>query len=352
MDTKYKYPTRYEIEQALGELSTRKFLDHFAQTRGVFITKVIQSELAEVVSGFFFEHSDIEEIRKAAFRIHAKNTLAGFIVHSEEKDFDLVSHIDELRHSNRMGRDTTLSPIVADHQDDSRKIFKGTINYVERKPGRVEFLHEYQRAFDFFIEQSDEGSWQVLIDCNKSADARILEELVNRTTKKNTRLAILDQDILTSEQTIRFFDELATRGMSKDWNFNEVKQLVFRRPKDEEDEEVDKSALTGITQAILEGNDLRDNPFVKQSEKSGYRFTAMTFEYEHKKRPFIIQIHSEFKGRPKVFEVSIVNIKSREGIDEKLKPFETSENEEMQIRSGFWIIAKKIYDELIAENDL
>jgi len=352
MDNQYKYPTRYEIEQALGELATRTFLDHFAQIRGVFITKVVQSELAQVMSGFFFEHSDIEEIRKSALRIHSKNTLAGFIVHSDDEDFDLVTHLDELRNSDRIGRDTNLSPLVVEQQDDSRKVFKGTIDYVERKPGRVEFLHEDHRAFDFFVEKIEEGQWQVLIDCNKSADARVLEELVNKTTKKNIRLAILDQDLLTSEQTIRFFDELATRGLSGDWIFNEVKQLIFRRPKDEEEEEVEKSALAGITQAILEGNDLRDNPFVKQSEESGYRFTSMTFEFEHKKRPFVIQIHSEFKGRPKVFEVSISNFKSREGIEEKLEPFQISENEEMKIRSDFWISAKEIYDDLIAENDL
>lgn len=238
-----------------------------------------------------------------------------------------------------------LGPVVAHREKDSMT-HQGTIGYIQRKPGRVEFLQEDHRSFDYYIQEIQKGQWQVLVDCNKSNDSKVLEDLINKNTRREIRMVVLDQDSLSSKQTIRFFDELATRGMSSEWRFTEVKQLVFRKAKQDVEEEVEESQLSGITQAILEGNDLRENPFVKQSEESGYRFTAMTYEYENKTKPFVIQVHAEFKGRPKVFEVSLKSYKAREGIKELLEPFSISMDEDRRIRSDFWSIAKEIYDEL------
>lgn len=351
MEKIFKYPGRYEIEQALGELGSRRFLDNFAQERGVFITKVNQPELAEIMSGLFFENSDIEEIRKAALRIHVKTTLAGFYVHNTEDDFDLIAHIDNLRQNDSAGRDNKIEELVKLEDDEDGELYRGTLIHTERKPGRVEFLQEQRRNIDFYIKKTNEGQWKFLVDCNKSADARILEDLVDNSTSKETRLAKLNQDLLTSDQTVKFFDELATKGMDSNWEFKEVRQLVFRKPKDRNDDEeleAEESALAGITQAILDGHDLRENPFVKRSEQSGYRFTAMTFEYDHITKPFNILIHSEFKEKPKVFEIGITSFKSREGVDEKLVPYSLPEEEEKEIRFAFWARSKEIFDKLIA----
>ena len=135
-----------------------------------------------------------------------------------------------------------------------------------------------------------------------------------------------------------------------EWDFNEVKQLGFRKGKgDEEGEEVADSDLVGITQAILEGKNLRENSFVKQSEKSGYRFTAMTYEFSHKKHPYVIEVSSEFKGRPKVFEVSIKSYKQRTGIEENLSSASLSKKEEFALTSKLWSEAEAIYNQLISE---
>ena len=42
------------------------------------------------------------------------------------------------------------------------------------------------------------------------------------------------------------------------------------------------STLTGISQAVLNGNGLRSNEFVQESIEKGYYITAMKYRYEHR----------------------------------------------------------------------
>ena len=342
------YPNRYEIGQAL-EFAKRTFVDPFAQSRGIFITKATLQELAEHLSGFYYDHEDVEEIREAAYNRYDHSTLAGFIIKSESNEFDPGVLFDDLRGSGSLPEGMTLGPITSS-ESEGRRIIRSKLDYVKKRPGRIEFLQEDQRSFDFTMEEQGDGEWKVMIDCNSSTDSKVLEEVITRNTRKETRIEKLDQDKLTSSQTIRFFDELAKEGINIDqWSFVEVRQLVFRRGNNEEEEEVEESQLSGITQAILDGRNLRQNSFVKQSEEQGYRFTAMTYEYEHKTEPYVIEISAEFKGRPKVFEVSIKSYKSREGVDDEKHEATLSAKYKTQIRTKFWTKANVIFNQLLAE---
>lgn len=340
-----KYPTRYEIEQTLTDFCSRVFVDKFAQSRGIFITKAIQDELAGHLSGFFFENLDIEQIRETAYKSNSSKTLSGFVVTSQDEEFDPIHALDALRGSGDLEQGTVLGAIIEETASDGNKQFKGTMEYVDRKPGRIEFLQEEHRQFDYTIKQLDESTYQVLVECQKSNDARVFENLMKKKTGKDVRSETLDPDRLDAKNTITFFDELALKAMSEDWRFSEVKQLIFRKGKTDNDEVevVNADALSGITQAILEGNNLRENQFVKQSEESGYRFTAMTYEYESKKHPYIIQIRAEFKSRPKVFEISIHDYKMREGLEQKTSKTEMNDREEIEIKTYAWQRSKEIY---------
>ncbi len=168
------------------------------------------------------------------------------------------------------------------------------------------------------------------------------------------KIELLEQDILSAPQTIHFFDDLAKKGLGAAWRLVDVKQLTFKKDKkekgelvenEEEEETIEDIEDTGITQAILEGKNLRENPFVKQLENSGYRFTAMTYEYEHKKESLFIQIKAEFKGRPKVFEVGVVNSEKNTHIGKVPNTLTPKQN--MEFRSIFWNEAKIIFDNLI-----
>lgn len=347
----YEYPSRYEIQQTLEEFCKRWFLDEFAQSRGVFITNVTQENLAEFLSSLFFDNEDLEQIRKAALQIHTQNTLSGFQVTSPEEGLDLVSLLDQERGTIVDAKSQMKLKNIIEKQENNKTVYHGTIEYQQIKPGRVQFLQGSERSFDFYIHKVSEGNWQILVDCSRSNDSRLMENWIRKQAPRETELRIINQDKLTTSQTIQFFDELGKRGEGSDWTFTQVKRIVLRKEtnsgeEDEERVETETSVLSGITQAILEGNELRNNPFVKQSEEGGYRFTAMTYQYEHKRQPFTKKIRAEFKKKPKVFEVALENYSRRTGLEERLEGEKLTSSERIQLLSQFWQQAKTLFEEL------
>jgi len=99
------------------------------------------------------------------------------------------------------------------------------------------------------------------------------------------------------------------------------KQRSYKLEDGEDDlKELSGDELVGIFQAVLEGKNLRENSFVKKLVESGYRFNAMSYEFEHIERVKILQLKAEFKGRAKVFEVSIVTTSENVGVSMARRP--------------------------------
>jgi len=352
----YDYPDRYEIEQALDEFCSRRFVDQFAQGRGIFITNATQLRVVEFLSGLLYDHSSLEKIRHEAFQFNAKSTLAGFLVISDDDEFDFVATLEDLQGIVVDPKtNMKLEPIIAINTGEN-PIYKGSVAYTQKRPGRIQFLQGSARSFDYYVHPLGPSRWRMMVDCGRSNDARLMQKWVEKKIPRDARLAPIDQDNLTSNQTIRFFDKLAQQGLDDEWAFTQVTRLVLRRSTDViEDEEAgvveaESSALYGITQAILEGQALRNNPFVKESEDGGYRFTAMTYEYEHTKQPHVLEVRADFKRRPKVFEVALEDYKRRTGIEEKLEKADLPHERRIQLLTRFWMQAKYIFDELEAES--
>lgn len=234
-----------------------------------------------------------------------------------------------------------------------REIFNGVIEYTKKKPGRIQFLDEEKGYCEFSFFELSQGEWQIEIDGNKSSDGKEVLNLFSRSiNKEDTTIFNICIDSLDNKGTINFFDELGKEGMGEEWRLSNVTQLTLKRSRAEESDESDddgeevddKEQLTGIRQAILDGRNLREDPFVTKYESSGgCLFTAMTYEFEGINSPDIIQIRAEFKGNPKIFEVSIVSSHTRVGTSAKKETKELSNNEHVQLRSLFWNKAKEIF---------
>lgn len=347
------YPDIFALQISLSDFCSRHFVDIFAQERGIFIANATQKDLGEFLSGLFFDSSDLSEIHDAALHIYRKNSLSGFWASTEEAG---VSLIDELEaHSGMVvepKNKMTLGPIIQKN-GLGEKFYIGSIGYYQRQPGRVEFLSEVKRNFDFYLREIEENRWEVLVDGNRSQDVQILEDWFPNFSKRNYQVVKIDQDYLLDNQTIVFFDELSKCGMTNEWLFTQVRKITLRRnsaqnDEVEEKEETDRSILSGISQAMLEGQDLRHNSFVKQCENGGYRFTAMTYEYHHNTHPFVIELRAEFKGRPKLFEVAMEKILKRTGKDEVLENYQFPKEQELQLLTDFYGQAKIIFDLLVS----
>lgn len=351
------YPNTYDLAEVFNNFLNRNSLNSFFQEKGMFFLNARQEEVAKELSKLFYDYEDLEQLRKVAFENSTNRSLSGFNLTSNDKFFnlkDLYERVRDVGHTETKGY--SLHALVK-HETPTCSIYKGAIKYFKKKPGRIEFLQEEERYTEFYIKDLSKGEWQIEVDGCKSSDGKEVLSLISTITKYDrVEISSMDINALSIKDTIVFFDELAQKGMDDNWRFSDTKQLTFRKRKNnsdivddeevEEEKEAKEEQLSGITQAILEGKNLRENPFVKQSEESGYIFTAMTYEYEHKKRPITIQLRAEFKGNPKIFEVSIVDYLETEGLNAESKNSTIDSNSNRIIRSDFWNNAKDIYNNL------
>ncbi|MDT3401220.1 hypothetical protein [Mucilaginibacter terrae] len=347
------YPTKYELVEVLTSITNRGFLNVFAQNKGIFITHVDTATLAKEISNLFLDNDDLESIRKEAYNNNSSHALSGFVLKSKNKDFNLKNDYQSLFDDGKQKMGQVLNQLV---RIKGTNIYKGSIEYNKKRAGRIEFLQDEVTHFDFYIEEKSPGTWQVEVDGNRSTDSKELKDLLNGVLDTNTVIQDIEQALLNTEASILYFDKLATSGMSAEWNFKTVRHLTLKEGSSasgtlENPEETEQVAnaedLVGITQAILQGQNLRENPFVKQSVKSGYRFNAMTYEYEHATEPFFIQVKAEFKGRPKVFEVTIVDYEEVRGETPTRQRVNIGDSYSKELRSLFWNNSKIIFNEIV-----
>ncbi|WP_319268729.1 hypothetical protein [uncultured Draconibacterium sp.] len=346
---KYKHPEPYELEEVFANFSSTTFVRNFAKEKGIFMPNAPKAVLAKELSFFFFDKDDISRIHNEAYQKNYKNTLAGFIVNNTESDFELINSVEALISDGAAKDMTIVTPRLISKRNEP-EIYKSSITYNRRRLGRMEFLQSENTEFDFYIKKKND-EWLIEVDSKRSKDPSIIRDLLGKHLRRKIEIEEI-RDMLTTEKTILFFDALAKQGMNTNiWEFSDVVQLSFKKDKDQEtdedpDSEANEAELAGISKAILDGKNLRENKFVKDSENEGYRFTAMTYEFRSKKENSSIQVKAEFKGNPKVFEVSIPLYGNWAGLKGTFFPSTLSNNEDLNFRSEFWNNAKDIYFKL------
>ena len=120
----------------------------------------------------------------------------------------------------------------------------------------------------------------------------------------------------------------------------------YKTGEAEDVKEATQEQLSGIAQAILEGKNLRENKFVHLAEEGGYVFSSMTYLFERSKDTCHLKIRAEFKGNPKIFEVSLEGFSKTATDADGDVVMELTEEQNYEYRSTFWNAAKKIYNEL------
>ncbi len=338
---KYKYPTRYDVEQTLGQFAKREFVEDYAKLRGIFITKATRVQLADKLSRFFYDDDDIEEIRDVAYKTSRTQTLSGFTVKLEE-GAGLVESIRTSLTNNEFDDHVTVGPLVKSKNRDDE--FTCEVSYISKKPGRIEFLQEESRSFNLVVRKLSAVEYDVLTVGNKATDDSVCKKIVKKSVKRRGKIVSLSVDDLTTPQTISFFDDLASDGIQNEWKLLEVCQLVLRKGEEEEDIEIaPANELLGISQAVLDGDNLRGNSFVKQTEKSGYRFISMTYRFEHVSKPCIIDIKAEFKLRPKVFVIDIIQYYEIEGVEAERIAKDMEPSFKYEVKDKLWNSSRRIF---------
>lgn len=351
------YPDANDLTTILIESVRRSDLTRFLSAKGIFYYNASTEELAKKTASMILDFEDLEQIRKFAYRNSNKNILSGFSLKSD-KSFDVADLYSAIRDKGLLKTDgyllKSISRINKAGSDDIQ--YNGSVTYTSKKAGRMEFIRTEERDVSFVMKQNTESCWQVEVDGGKSSDGKTIHKMLQKIVRgKDIVIDEIRIDNLSRKNTIEFFDKLTKQGLDAPWLLEDIAHITLKRVDnldDEDDETGEKEAteeqLSGITQAVLEGKNLRENSFVHHAEESGYIFTAMTYVFANTKLGCKLIFKAEFKGSPKIFEVCLENYLQNDieknGFEDALSSLDEKDN--IKYRSVFWNNAKKIYDEL------
>lgn len=365
-NSKIIYPTSGELRDVLYDSVRHSDLLEFLRSRGVFYFNTSKEDASILSSRLLFDAEALEQLRRNAYRTTQKSLLSGFTLVSDSF-FDLKSIYETLQDKEVLDNDGYHLKTLYNIGD---KKFGGKIEYRKRRPGRNAFLKYEEREISFRMEELSKKNWQIEIDGENSADGKVIQQMFNAAVKgKDIRMEEILFDNLSDDDKRNFFDRLVKEGLGSEWKIEDVLRLTLKKPKShtedydgddgdeetmdgdgktkEEVKEATQEQLSGIAQAILEGKNLRENKFVHMAEEGGYVFSSMTYMFERGMDNCHLKIRAEFKGNPKIFEVSLEGFSHTVGDAEDDVVVELTEEQDYEIRSHFWNAAKKIYNELM-----
>mgnify|MGYP001018311305 FL=1 len=164
----------------------------------------------------------------------------------------------------------------------------------------------------------------------------------------------LNFGILSKENRVAFFDALIDNSFSQ-WSLKTVTGLTVKKYElgsiisdDDEDEEVieeDTGKLTGISQAILNGQGLRNNEFVQNCLAEGFYISSMKLRYYNRNEATEFIIGVSFKGEDLKVDMC------RTFIEENGRPLHhpfMKDDQDIIIKE-FQEVAKNIYERLTSE---
>lgn len=363
-DIKINYPTPDDLSSVIRDYIHKGDLMNFLHCRGIFYSSMKRDTLAQKTASILYGYPQLEELRRMAHNQSNKSILTGFSL-SSEKEFDFASIYSDYRsHHASSDKDYLFKAISKQKTDEGEEVYKGEVIYRSKKAGRVEFIKEEKHDITFIARKTGNKTWLIEVDGNKSGDGKEVQKMIQKIVKEQSvKVNSLTLEELDENKPIIFFDRLAKEGMNKDWIIKDITRITIRRPITEESEDEEETSeisddhLQGIKQAILDGKDLRENKFVKSSEKDGYIFSSMTYNFCEKSTQRHISIRAEFKGNPKIFEVVLEDmgetVPDPAQQDPKLTIVQSnisnlSDKENFKLRSIFWQNARRIYAEVLS----
>ena len=350
------FPSANDLRSILTDSIKKTDLLRFARRKGIFLFNATQEDIAQRISEMMLDYEELNMLRTLAYKSTTKQLLCGFTLVSEA-NFDFAGIYNSLRDNGVLSEEGySLKKISTITPSNGKVSYQGALSYKKKSAGRIEFIRTEERDVSFLMKEIEPNRWQVEVDGGKSNDGKAVYSMLEKAIKgRSIQIESLRIDHLSNSDTISFFDSLAKGGLDEEeWKIEDIEGITLKRnagtkDHDETDsdyEEVSQEQLSGISRAILEGKNLRENSFIKQAEESGYAFTSMVYVFRPKTNSQKVRLKAEFKGNPKIFEVCLESF--LETSTDKEDSYEDitssmSEKDNINLRSVFWNNAKALY---------
>lgn len=327
-------------------------LRYYLRKKGIIFTANNAKEFAEHVYTIFFGATEIEELRDLMVNDgnYEKSMVLKLDVNVSDDEDIIDVLIDEMNKQKSIKSEDYFieQPIKMDNGAFVQ------FSFTRKLLGRNKLLEEETRNIKLNIRKLSRT--QVLLDIRQQSlfDSKNAVGFIEKLsqTADGIRIKHINLDKLTAKNKVEFFDRIAAHTF-KLWQLKTITGITVKRGQVEESEieeeyvvdEDDTPTLTGISQAVLNGNGLRTNEFVQDSIKNGYYITAMKYRYEHKTETTEFGIVLSFKTQD--LRVDIDKTYNEDEGKIYVQPLAKSEQDEIVIE--FQNTSSEIFDALLQE---
>lgn len=333
-------------------------LKAFFKSNGIFLTSSNSKALAESMYTIFLGVRDLSEFQELLYGVNNYEKSLIFEVATsddiEEDILDVVLQGLNTHRSRKVGDYSIGRPIK--FGDDS--IFL-EMTYYKKTSGKNKIFEREPRTMRVFIRKDTEHKAIVDIRQQSTYDASRAIEFFERIKQIDDEgdlfvLKHLNFGFLSKENRIKFFDKLIENKFNQ-WSLKTVTGLTVKKyeldsdiNEEENEEEIiedDSGRLAGISQAILNGQGLRNNEFVQGCLNEGFYISSIKLRYYHltEATEFIVGI--SFKG----MDLKVDMCRSYVLEDEKPVHHPFLKDEQDVIVKEFQDITKNIYEQIVSE---
>ncbi len=328
-------------------------LKYYLRRKGIIFTASNAKEFAEQVYTIFLGAGEMSEIRDMLSNDgNYEKSLVMNLSMKLDSDEDIIDIlIDEMSKQKSIKSEEYFIEQPTKTENGAYVQF----SYMRKLPGRNKLLEKERRYLRLNIRKVSDTEVVVDVRQQSAIDSKNAVGFIEKIAKadEGIKLKHINLEMLSNKNKVEFFDRIAAYTF-KLWQLKTITGITVKQglsDEDDEDEEVvveeneGASTLTGISQAVLNGNGLRSNEFVQESIEKGYYITAMKYRYEHRMDMTEFAVVLSFKNKD--LRVDIDKTYYEDDGKIYVQPLIKSEQDEIIVE--FQDVAYRVFNELINE---
>lgn len=328
-------------------------LKYYLRKKGIVFTASNAKEFAEQVYTIFLGAKEISELRD--MMINDGNYEKSLVMNLSMKpapDEDIIDIlIDEMSKQKSVKSEEYFIEQPIKTEDGAYVQF----SYMRKLPGRNRLLEQERRFLKLNIRKVSDTEVVIDVRQQSAVDSKNAVGFIEKISKADEGIKVkhISLEMLSTKNKVEFFDRIAAYSF-KLWQLKTITGITVKQGVLDEEEEDDdivvednegSSTLTGISQAVLNGNGLRSNEFVQESIDKGYYIAAMRYRYEHRMDVTEFAVVLSFKNQDLRVDIDKTYYEDDGRI--YVQPLIKSEQNEIII--AFQDAAYKVFGELIDE---
>ena len=285
------YPRQTDILEVVGEMVPMKNTRDLFKENGIFFITKSKETLAPFCTSFFLTLKDYELLKSFALPDNKLTAVSAFHIRTENDVYETLE-------STRGIGNGKIGEIKNITRSDNEILIE--FKYNHRTPGKKEFLNDNERECKILITKKDGNNGESIVKIfhEHPEDHGMVSKYFYTAFKddhyypKKPDEQNINLEVLTPNNRTQLFNNMLNYKI-KGWELRDVIK-IRHRSKSKEERETSTNKTSAISQAILHGEQLRDNKYVKELEKDGCYISGLTIQYAEKSSNNIYDISIDY----------------------------------------------------------